>query len=115
MLKFGLPTSFVALPMPHPYGWLSLLPSLVAIVLAIVTRRVMLSLLAGIVVGALLTCGGRLPVALYGTLFTHLWPGCSVEKEGAFGAKQPEDGCLIVGAQLPVLKRHTCAGRWYLP
>ena len=36
----------------HPYGWLSLLPPLVAIVLAIVTKRVVISLLVGIFVGA---------------------------------------------------------------
>ena len=38
----------------HPFGWQSLLPPLIAIFLAIVTRRVMLSLLLGIFVGALI-------------------------------------------------------------
>ena len=40
----------------HPYGWLSLLPPLVAIVLAIVTRRVVTSMLAGVLFGALVLC-----------------------------------------------------------
>ncbi len=43
----------------HPYGWLSLLPPLIAIVLAIVTRRVVLSLAVGIFAGALVMARGR--------------------------------------------------------
>jgi Na+/H+ antiporter NhaC len=38
----------------HPYGWLSLVPPLVAILLAILTRRVILSLLIAVCVGALI-------------------------------------------------------------
>ena len=59
---------------PHPYGWMSLAPPLVAIVLAIATRRAVLSLLAGIFVGALLTSGGASLQALYDTCEVHLWP-----------------------------------------
>ena len=59
---------------PHPYGWLSLAPPIVAIVLAIATRRAVLSLLAGIFVGALLTTGGNFLQALYDTCEVHLWP-----------------------------------------
>ncbi len=59
---------------PHPYGWLSLAPPLVAIVLAIATRRAVLSLLAGIFCGALLTTGGQPFEALYDTCEVHLWP-----------------------------------------
>ncbi len=59
---------------PHPYGWLSLAPPLVAIVLAIATRRAVLSLLAGIFCGALLTTGGQPLEALYDTCEVHLWP-----------------------------------------
>lgn len=59
---------------PHPYGWLSLAPPVVAIVLAIVTRRAVLSLLAGILCGALLTTGGNLWQAVYDTCEIHLWP-----------------------------------------
>lgn len=59
---------------PHPYGWLSLAPPVVAIVLAIATRRAVLSLLAGIFCGALLTTGGQPLTALYDTCEIHLWP-----------------------------------------
>lgn len=57
----------------HPYGWLSIAPPLVAIVLAIITRRVLLSLLAGIVVGALIMSRGDVVVATKHVLETHLW------------------------------------------
>jgi len=59
---------------PHPYGWLSLAPPIVAIVLAIVTRRAVLSLLAGIFVGALLTTRGHVLQAIFDTCEVHLWP-----------------------------------------
>ncbi|MEX0936969.1 MAG: Na+/H+ antiporter NhaC family protein [Pirellulales bacterium] len=57
----------------HPYGWLSLLPPVVAIVLAIVTRRVVLSLLLGVFAGALITTGGAPLRAVADTLEIHLW------------------------------------------
>ncbi len=38
----------------HPYGWLSLVPPLVAIGMAILTRKILLSLLASVFVGALI-------------------------------------------------------------
>ena len=60
--------------MTHPYGWLSLLPPLVAIVLAIATRRAVASLVAGIVCGAFITAGGHPGIALYDVLEVHLWP-----------------------------------------
>lgn len=40
---------------PHPYGLWSLAPPLVAVVLAIATRRIYLSLLAGVFAGAVIT------------------------------------------------------------
>ena len=58
---------------PHPYGWLSLLPPIVAIILAIATRRIVLSLIAGIFAGALLMAGGNPLMAIYQTWETHLW------------------------------------------
>jgi len=58
----------------HPYGWLSLMPPVVAIVLAIATRRAVLSLVVGIFCGALITTGGNPWSALYDTLEVHLWP-----------------------------------------
>lgn len=60
--------------MEHPYGWWSLLPPVTAIVLAVMTRRAALSLLAGIFCGALLTERGDLTAALYDLCEVHLWP-----------------------------------------
>ena len=60
--------------MEHPYGLLSLLPPVVAIALAIVTRHAVLSLLAGLACGSLLTSGGDLFRAAYDLLEVHLWP-----------------------------------------
>ena len=57
----------------HPYGWLSLMPPVVAIALAIATRRVVLSLLAGIFVGAMILRGGNPFWGLSDTLEIHLW------------------------------------------
>ena len=50
-----------------------LLPSLVAVALAIATRRVILSMLAAIFVGALITNHGNFFPALSEALETHLW------------------------------------------
>lgn len=57
----------------HPYGALSLLPSVVAIALAIMTRRLVLSMLAGIYMGALLTDQFNPLRALGDTWEIHLW------------------------------------------
>ncbi|MEZ6116665.1 MAG: Na+/H+ antiporter NhaC family protein [Pirellulaceae bacterium] len=57
----------------HPYGWLSILPPIVAILLAIATRKVVLSLIAGIFVGALVTKHGNVLAALHDTWEIHLW------------------------------------------
>jgi len=59
---------------PHPYGPLSLLPPVVAIGLAIVTRRAALALVVGIYFGALVTTGGNPFTAVYDTLEVQLWP-----------------------------------------
>jgi Na+/H+ antiporter NhaC len=60
--------------MEHPYGLLSLLPPVVAITLAIITRHAVISLLAGLACGSLLTSGGDLFRAAYDLLEVHLWP-----------------------------------------
>lgn len=60
--------------MEHPYGLLSIVPPLVAIVLAIVTRKPVVSLLIGIFCGALVTAGGNPVTALVDTCEFHLWP-----------------------------------------
>jgi len=57
----------------HPYGWLSLLPPTLAIVLAIATRRVLLSLASGVFVGALITSQWQPWEAFGNTLELHLW------------------------------------------
>ncbi|KAA5547214.1 hypothetical protein FYK55_02085 [Roseiconus nitratireducens] len=58
----------------HPYGWVSLLPPLVAIVLAMVSRRAVVSLLMGIFCGALITNGGNPVGAVVDFFEVHLWP-----------------------------------------
>lgn len=60
--------------MLHPYGWLSLIPPLVAIGLAITTRKAVLSLAAGVVCGAFITTAGHPGITLYHVLEFHLWP-----------------------------------------
>lgn len=57
----------------HPYGMLSLAPSVVAIVLAVLTRRLVLSMLAGIYIGALLTAQFHPLRALSDFWEVHLW------------------------------------------
>jgi Na+/H+ antiporter NhaC len=57
----------------HPFGWLSLLPPLLAIVMAITTRRVLISLFAGIVAGALIVAGGNPLEAAAAALEGYLW------------------------------------------
>ncbi len=57
----------------HPYGWLSLAPPLVAVVMAIATKRVYISLLTGIAVGALIMSEGAPVEATAQLLETHLF------------------------------------------
>lgn len=59
--------------MEHPFGVLSLLPPLTAIALAIATRKVLASLLAGVFVGALVLASGNPVEATQQTLEYHLW------------------------------------------
>lgn len=59
--------------MEHPYGWLSFAPPVVAVVLAIATRRILVSLLLGVFAGALLTTGGDPVRAVVDLCETHLW------------------------------------------
>ncbi|GAA4426963.1 Na+/H+ antiporter NhaC family protein [Bremerella cremea] len=58
---------------PHPFGWLSLVPPLVAIFLAILTRRTLLSLLVGIVVGAVILHHGNPIAGLQSAWVDYLW------------------------------------------
>lgn len=57
----------------HPFGIWSFTPPVVAIVLAILTRRIVGSLVAGVFAGALLMAGGNPLVAVAETWETHLW------------------------------------------
>lgn len=65
--SFRLQHQFRVLP-----GWLSLLPPLLAIVMAILYRRVLLSLLCGVWLGALLTTGFNPLTALFRTVDTYM-------------------------------------------
>lgn len=63
----------VAQPKPPHHGWLSILPPLIAILLAAVTRRVILSLLAGVFAGALIASTWNPLKAVYATVEEHVW------------------------------------------
>ena len=54
---------------------LAILPPLLAIVLAIVTKQVILSLFAAIFVGATMLNGGNVWTGLFDTFFTYILPG----------------------------------------
>jgi Na+/H+ antiporter NhaC len=86
--------------MPHPYGWLSLLPPVAAIILAIATKRVVLSLLAGIFTGALITTGGNPLLAVADTLEIHLWKTLADE-----GKLRVFAFTLLMGAMVGVINR----------
>lgn len=57
----------------HPYGWLSVVPPLATVLAALLTRRVLTSLLLGIAAGALITRQGDPVLAIYDLCETHLW------------------------------------------
>lgn len=57
----------------HPYGFLSLLPPVAAILLAITTRRVVFSLASGVFLGAFILADGNLWRAIPSVLEDHLW------------------------------------------
>lgn len=84
----------------HPYGWLSLAPPLAAIVLAIATRRILLSLLAGIFLGALVMARGDAWLALDQMLETHLWQTFVDE-----GKLRVFSFTLLMGAMVGVINR----------
>lgn len=60
-----------------PPSWLSLIPPLLAIVMAMATRRVLLSLFAGVFAGALIVCSGNPVLAVAQTMERYLWPSLS--------------------------------------
>lgn len=83
------------------YGLLSLLPPVVAILLAVATRRVILSLLTGVLAGAVLLGGGDLGKT--GALFfeTYLWT-CLTEE----GHQRIFAFTLLMGAMVGVLGKN---------
>ncbi len=60
--------------MSHPFGIWSLVPPLLAIGLAIATRRVVASLFVGVAAGALIVSSGDLVAATVATFESYLWP-----------------------------------------
>ena len=84
----------------HPHGLWSLLPPLVAIALAIGPRRVVLSLLIGVFVGALITCRGNPLIAIDDTVRIHLWGALS-----DIGHLQVFAFTLTMGAMVGVVNR----------
>ena len=86
--------------MNHPYGWISLVPPLAAIALAIITRRILVSLLAGIFLGAAIMARGDLVTALDQTLETHLWATFVDE-----GKLRVFSFTLLMGAMVGVINR----------
>ncbi|MBP88749.1 MAG: hypothetical protein CMJ64_18895 [Planctomycetaceae bacterium] len=104
------------------YGTLSLLPPVVAIVLAIVTKRVTISLLAGIFIGALLVASGNPFSAVATTLETHLWASLSNADHlrvfvftllmGAMvGVMQQSGGMAAIVKGIAPLARTRCGGQ----
>lgn len=57
----------------HPHGWLSLLPPLISIVLAIATRRVLISLMLGTLSGAIILYRGQIGTIIPHWFEVHLW------------------------------------------
>lgn len=84
----------------HPYGWLSLLPPVVAILFAIATRRVVVSLVLGIFVGALVTTQGNIFRAIYDTWELHLWNALVTP-----GKLRVFSFTLMMGAMIGVITR----------
>ncbi len=84
----------------HPYGWLSLAPPLAAIVLAIATRRILLSLLAGVFLGSLVMARGDAWLAIDQMLEAHLWRTFVDE-----GKLRVFSFTLLMGAMVGVINR----------
>ncbi len=95
----------------HPFGWLSLLPPVVAIVLAIATRRILVSLLSGVAIGALISSLKPLPETildavqvpgqfLHEACETHLW-GSLIDA----GHLRVFAFTMLMGAMVAVIQR----------
>lgn len=87
--------------MPHPYEAWSLLPPVVTIVMAIVTRRILLSLLVGLFAGAWLMNGWAHPFyAVADLLEVHIWKTIVDEDKLRVCAFT-----LLMGAMIGVISR----------
>lgn len=87
----------------HPYGWLSLLPPLVAIALAMITRRVLLSLTVGVFVGSAVVSNWNPLETLVVGIRDHLWPALiNPDKLHVFAFT------MLLGAMIGVINR--CGG-----
>ncbi len=86
----------------HPFGWLSLVPPLLVIVLAILTRRIIISLLIGIAVGSLLsmTVGESISGVISNFVNTQLWESLT---DG--DRMQVFAFTLLMGAMIGVINR----------
>jgi Na+/H+ antiporter NhaC len=82
------------------YGWLSLLPPLAAILLAVTTRRVVLSLLLGTAIGACILNHGHPTLAVASLLTEHLWSSLVNEDHVRVFAFT-----LLMGAMVGVIHR----------
>lgn len=86
------------MPPDHPYGPWSLLPPVVAILLAIATRRVVIPLLLGVFVGALILNGWMPHLAVAALFEDHLWPSLAAE-----GHLRVFTFTLLMGAMVGVI------------
>ena len=55
-------------------GWLSLLPPIIAVLLAVITKNVIISLFSGVYVGVLMLVGGRPLEATMQTIGEFMFP-----------------------------------------
>jgi Na+/H+ antiporter NhaC len=84
----------------HPYGWLSLLPPLVAIALAMLTRKVLLSLTVGVFVGSAVVTNWNPVETLVVGVRDHLWPALiNPDKLHVFAFT------MLLGAMIGVVNR----------
>lgn len=84
----------------HPFGWLSILPPVITIILAVVTKRILTSLFIGIAAGSLLLSKGD-PIAATEQFFVvHLWPSATDSDRLAVFAFT-----MIMGSMVGVVSR----------
>lgn len=87
-------------PGPHPHGWLSLAPPLVAIALAVSLRRVLVALAGGVFTGALVLAEFDPLAAAASSLEGLLWPALKDE-----GHLRVIAFTLLMGAMVGVVSR----------